>query len=52
MFVTPFVTSVLGFLMAGEAVDLATAIGGVIIPGGMALYRFGAGRPGEEETAE
>lgn len=41
MFVTPFVTSVLGFLMAGEAIDLATLVGGAIILGGMALYRFG-----------
>ena len=41
MFVTPFLTSILGFLLAGEVPDQATLIGGVIILLGVLLFNFG-----------
>lgn len=41
MFVTPFLTSVLGFLLAGEVPDRATLIGGSIILAGVFLFNFG-----------
>ena len=41
MFVTPFLTSILGFLMAGEVPDQATLIGGGIILLGVLLFNFG-----------
>lgn len=42
MFVTPFLTSLLGFLIAGEVPDKATIIGGSIILVGMLIFNFGA----------
>ena len=41
MFVTPFLTSILGFLMAGEVPDQATLAGGSIILLGVLLFNFG-----------
>ena len=41
MFVTPFLTSILGFLLAGEVPDQATLIGGAIILLGVLLFNFG-----------
>ena len=41
MFVTPFLTSILGFLLAGEVPDRATLIGGGIILLGVFLFNFG-----------
>lgn len=41
MFVTPFLTSILGFLLAGEVPDKATVIGGSIILAGVLLFNFG-----------
>lgn len=41
MFVTPFLTSILGFLLAGEVPDQATLIGGSIILLGVLLFNFG-----------
>jgi len=41
MFVTPFLTSVLGFLIIKEVPDLATIIGGTIILFGVFLFNFG-----------
>ena len=41
MFVTPFLTSILGFILAGEIPDRATFIGGGIILIGVLLYNFG-----------
>lgn len=41
MFVTPFLTSVLGFLIAGEIPDLATLCGGGIILIGILIFNFG-----------
>lgn len=41
MFVTPFLTSILGFLLAGEVPDQATLIGGSIILLGVILFNFG-----------
>ena len=41
MFVTPFLTSVLGFLIAGEVPDRATVVGGSIILLGVFLFNFG-----------
>ena len=41
MFVTPFLTSILGFLMAGEIPDQATLVGGSIILLGVLLFNFG-----------
>lgn len=41
MFITPFLTSLLGFLIAHEIPDLATVIGGGIILSGVLLFNFG-----------
>lgn len=41
MFVTPFLTSILGFLLAGEVPDRATLVGGSIILLGVLLFNFG-----------
>lgn len=41
MFITPFLTSILGFLLAGEVPDTATLIGGSIILLGVLLFNFG-----------
>ena len=41
MFLTPFVTSILGFFIAGEVPDRATVLGGGIILLGMLLYQSG-----------
>lgn len=42
MFVTPFLSSLFGFLFAGEVPDKATLIGGGIILVGMMIFNFGA----------
>lgn len=42
MFITPFLTSVLGFLMAGEVPDRGTLIGGGIILMGVLMFIFSA----------
>ncbi len=44
MFVTPFLTSVLGFLIAGEVPDKATLVGGSIILVGVLIFNFGRKR--------
>lgn len=41
MFITPFLTSLLGFLLADEIPDLATILGGVIIITGLIIFNFG-----------
>jgi len=41
MFVTPFLTSILGFVLAGESPDQATLIGGGIILLGVLIFNFG-----------
>ena len=41
MFVTPFATTLLGFLMAGEIPDRPTILGGGIILLGMLVFNFG-----------
>ena len=41
MFVTPFLASLLGFLLAGEVPDRATLVGGAIILAGLLLFNFG-----------
>ena len=41
MFVTPFLTTLLGLWIAGEPLELSTAVGGVLIIGGLLLFRFG-----------
>lgn len=41
MFITPFVTTLLGLWIAGEPVELSTVIGGVLIIAGLLLFRFG-----------
>lgn len=41
MFVTPFLTSILGFVLAGESPDQATLIGGGIILIGVLIFNFG-----------
>ena len=41
MFLTPFLTSILGFLLAGEVPDRATLAGGSIILTGVLLFNFG-----------
>ncbi len=39
MFATPFLTAILGFLLAGEVPDLSTILGGTVILAGFALFR-------------
>ncbi len=41
MFVTPFLTALLGFLLAGELPDLSTVAGGAIVLTGMFIFNFG-----------
>lgn len=41
MFVTPFLTSVLGFMLAGEIPEPSTLIGGAVILLGVFLFNFG-----------
>lgn len=41
MFITPFLTSVLGFLIAGEIPDQSTLVGGTIILLGVFVFNFG-----------
>lgn len=41
MFLTPFLASVLGFLIAGEVPDRATLYGGGIILAGVLIFNFG-----------
>jgi drug/metabolite transporter (DMT)-like permease len=41
MFITPFLTSVLGLIMANEIPDLPTIIGGTIILVGVLVFNFG-----------
>jgi drug/metabolite transporter (DMT)-like permease len=41
MFFTPFLTSLLGFLLAGEVPDTATLLGGGIILLGVFTFNFG-----------
>jgi len=41
MFVTPLLSSLLGFLIAGESLDSATLIGGAVILSGLALFNLG-----------
>jgi drug/metabolite transporter (DMT)-like permease len=42
MFITPFLTTLLGLWLAGEPVELSTVIGGALIISGLLLFRFGA----------
>ncbi|MEA4929430.1 MAG: DMT family transporter [Candidatus Limiplasma sp.] len=41
MFITPFLTTLLGLWIAGEPLELSTAVGGALIIGGLLLFRFG-----------
>ncbi|MPM81444.1 hypothetical protein SDC9_128497 [bioreactor metagenome] len=41
MFITPFLTTLLGFLLAGERPDWPTAVGGAVILSGVLLFHFG-----------
>jgi drug/metabolite transporter (DMT)-like permease len=41
MFVTPFLASLMGFLIEGETPDLPTLVGGAIILAGIAVFNFG-----------
>ena len=41
MFLTPFLTSILGFLIAGEIPEQSTVIGGIIILAGVFLFNYG-----------
>lgn len=41
MFLTPFLTALLGYLLAGETPDGSTLIGGVVILLGVLLFSFG-----------
>ena len=40
MFLTPFLTAVLGIFLAKETLDSPTIIGGIIIMGGLFIYNF------------
>ncbi len=41
MFVTPFLASLLGFVLAGERPDTPTVAGGIVILSGMTIFYFG-----------
>ncbi len=41
MFVTPFATALLGFLLAGERPDIAAVAGGAVILTGVLIFNFG-----------
>lgn len=41
MFLTPFLASLMGFVLAGEKPDIATIAGGSVILAGMAVYYYG-----------
>ncbi|MPN33673.1 hypothetical protein SDC9_181164 [bioreactor metagenome] len=41
MFITPFLTTLLGFLLAGEKPDMPTIAGGTIILLGVLIFNFG-----------
>ncbi|MET0018058.1 EamA family transporter [Oscillibacter sp.] len=41
MFITPFLTTLLGFLLAGETPDLPTTAGGAVILTGVLIFNFG-----------
>jgi drug/metabolite transporter (DMT)-like permease len=41
MFVTPFLATLFGFLIAGETPDNSTVLGGIIIFSGLLLFSFG-----------
>jgi drug/metabolite transporter (DMT)-like permease len=43
MFVTPFLTTLLGFLIAGEVPDNSTIFGGMVIMTGLFIFNFGEG---------
>jgi len=45
MFLTPFLTSLLGFFILGETPDAATVIGGAIILLGVFIFNFGSRSP-------
>ncbi len=41
MFVTPFLTSLMGYVFLGERLDTPTAVGGAVILAGVLLFNFG-----------
>ncbi|MDI9370007.1 MAG: DMT family transporter [Synergistaceae bacterium] len=47
MFITPFLTTLQGFLIVGELPDSATVVGGAIILSGAFLFAFASGRPAD-----
>ena len=50
MFVTPFLASVTGIVLGGEAVPLPTVLGGLVIIAGLVLYHLGGRLPKREKT--
>lgn len=50
MFVTPFLASVLGVVIGGEAVPLPTVVGGLVIIAGLVLYHLGGRLATQKET--
>jgi drug/metabolite transporter (DMT)-like permease len=51
MFVTPFLTSILGFLIAQETPDASTLIGGSIIMFGVLLFHLGGKSTAKNRTS-
>lgn len=51
MFVTPFLTSILGFLIAQETPDVSTLIGGSIIMFGVLLFHLGSKSTAKNRTS-
>jgi drug/metabolite transporter (DMT)-like permease len=47
MFLTPFLTTIFGFIIINEKPDLQTIFGGIIILGGMFLYNAGKKQPAQ-----
>ena len=52
MFVTPFLASVMGVVIGGEAIPAPTVGGGVIIVGGLVLFHLGGRLPKRGKTAQ
>ena len=52
MFVTPFLTTLLGLWLAGEAIEMSTVAGGALIIAGLLLFRFGGRWFGRERAVD